>query len=94
MRAWWRVVWRHDVTTFVAPLAVDMPCIVESHKTIDHATYYKSGEVSQVRARARRAYLVFINQSLTLTQAACSLSDGSGTPERGIRSIFTSRIGA
>jgi TATA-binding protein-associated factor Taf7 len=27
---------------------VDLPCIVESHKTLDKTTYYKSADIGQV----------------------------------------------
>lgn len=26
----------------------DLPCVVESHKTLDNRSYYKSGDIGQV----------------------------------------------
>lgn len=28
---------------------VDLPCVIESHKTLDRRTFYKSADVHQVR---------------------------------------------
>lgn len=28
---------------------VDLPCIIESHKTYDNSNYYKTGDIGQVR---------------------------------------------
>jgi transcription initiation factor TFIID subunit 7 len=33
--------------TFQASL-VDLPCIIETHKTFDHQSYFKTGDISQV----------------------------------------------